>query len=168
MNTIEGFEEAGIVLWNLQQVKTKKLFPSAIYEKQESFPHVKADESRENIMPGTSGENEKQAEKEVSPVAVAEKEVSPQKQAEKIFSPEVAEEKPMVITVGKKKFKLVKFNEAVNEKTRDEKINDILSVPKPKIETRKGGCRVPGLPRCVSSQEFWDRLKAIEDAKKAK
>ena len=116
-NAIEGFEEAGIVLWNPQKVKTKKLFLSAIYEKQESFPHIEADESRENIMPGTSGENEKQAEKEVSPVAVAEKEVSPQKQAEEIFSPEVAEEKPMVITVEKNKFKLVEFNEAVNEKT---------------------------------------------------
>ena len=171
-NAIEGFEEAGIVPWNPNKVKTKKLFPSEIYCKQEPFPQVAADTSinaednRENIVP---------TEKIVSPGKTREKEVSPKEKEvspeEKAISPESSDhkvEKEMVITVGKKKFKLVEVEDIIPEKTRQETIDEVLALPKPKTVQKKGGCRVPGFPRCVSSQEFQDQLKAIEDAKQVK
>ena len=111
---------------------------------------------------------QKTTEKIVSPGKTREKEVSPE---EKAISPESSDhkvEKEMVITVGKMKFKLVEVEDIVPEKTCQETIDEVLALPKLKTVQKKGGCHVPGLPCCVSSQEFRDQLKAIEDAKQAK
>ena len=151
-NAVQGFEKAGIAPWNPQKVKTSKLFPAELYEKQEPMPQVAADnstiESTEEPnaatgtadMPGTSKSNDAAMGKET--------------------------EKPMTITVGKKRFKLIEVEEET-EKTKETKINEVLSTPKPKVK-KQMGCRVPGLPRCVSSQEFRDRVKEIEDKKQVK
>ena len=133
-NAIEGFKEAGIVPWNPNKVKTKKLFPSEIYHKQEPFLQVAADTSmnaednRENIAP---------TEKIVSPEKNREKEVSPE---EKAISPESSDckvKKEMVIAVGKKKFKLVEVEDIVPEKTCQETIDEVLALPK--LKTAKEG-----------------------------
>ena len=72
---------------------------------------------------------------------------------------------PMVISIGKKKFKLIKVEE---EKSDKEKLDEIFAIPKAKKSMKMVGCRMPGLPRCVSSQAFRDKVKEIEDKKKEK
>ena len=88
-----------------------------------------------------------------------------EKTVEKVVEKE--DDKPMVITVGKKRFRLIEVDDEKPKKMRDEMIEEVLEVPKPK-NVKLGPCRVPGLLRCVSSQEFRDLVKEIKDRKKAK
>ena len=53
------------------------------------------------------------------------------------------------------------------KKMREEMIEEVLEIPKLK-NVKLGPCCVPGLLRCVSSQEFRDRVKEIKDRKKVK
>ena len=88
-----------------------------------------------------------------------------EKTVEKVTEKE--DDKPMVITVRKKHFRLIEVDDEKPKKTRDEMIEEVLEVLKPK-NVKLGPCHVPGLLRCVSSQEFRDQVKEIEDRKKAK
>ena len=72
----------------------------------------------------------------------------------------------MIITIGQKQFQLVEVDEKP-KKTRDEMIKEVLEIPKSK-NVKLGPCQVPGLPRCISSQEFRDHVKEIEDRKEKK
>ena len=92
-----------------------------------------------------------------------------EKTTEKVTEKTVEKEddKPMVITVGKKHFRLIEVDDEKPKKTRDEAIEEVLAVPKPK-NVKLGPCHVPSLLRCVSSQEFRDWVKEIEDRKKVK
>ena len=71
----------------------------------------------------------------------------------------------MVISIGKKKFKLIEVKE---EKSDKEKLDEIFAIPKVKKSTKMVGCHMPGLPCCVLSQAFHDKEKEIEDKKKEK
>ena len=156
INAVQGFEKAGIVPWNPDKVKTGKLHPAELYTRQEPMPHVAADNSikeprnEPQVASGTANMPEKVTEKVT------------EKTAEKVIEKE--DDKPMVISVGKKRFRLIEVDDEKPKKTRDETIEEVLEVPKPK-NVKLGPCRVPGLPRCVSSQEFRDWVKEIEDRK---
>ena len=158
INAAQGFQKAGIVPWNPQKVKTGKLYPAELYTRQEAIPHVAADTST----------NEPNDEPHVASGTANVPETSTEKAAEKTAEKTNGNDgnDGMVITVGKKRFRLVEV-EAEEPKTRDEKINEVLEIPKAK-NVKLGPCQVPGLPRCVSSQEFRDRVKEIEDRKKKK
>ena len=55
------------------------------------------------------------------------------------------------------------------EKTSDEVINEVLEIPRVQPKKRKlGPARVPGLSRCVSSEEYINRLREMEEAKAQK
>ena len=174
INAVQGFEKAGIVPWNPDKVKTGKLYPVELYTRQEPMPHVAANNSTNKprnepqVASGTADmpENvmEKTAEKVMEKVMEKTAEKVMEKTVEKVMEKE--DDKPMVITVGKKRFRLIKVDEKP-KKTRDEMIEEVLEVPKPK-NVKLGPCHVPGLPRCVSSQEFRDWVKEIKDRKKAK
>ena len=75
-------------------------------------------------------------------------------------------EEPMFVKIGNKKFRLVKEKEKDTIESQTVKVNEILEVPKPK--KRMGGVRVSGLPHCVSSSQFRDAIKAVEDKKREK
>ena len=157
INAVQSFEKAGIVPWNPDKVKTGKLYHAELYTRQEPMPHVAADNSINEprndpqVASGTANMPEKVTEKTVEKVM--------EKRMEK------EDNKPMVITVGKKCFRLIEVDDEKPKKMRDEMIEEVLEVPKPR-NVKVGPCRVPGLPRCVSSQEFRDRVKEIKDRKK--
>ena len=144
-------------------MKTGKLYPVELYTRQEPMPHVAADNSiteprnEPQVASSTADMPEKVMEKTVEKVM--------EKTVEKVTEKE--DYKPMVITVGKKHFRLIEVNDEKPKKTRDEMIEEVLEVPKPK-NVKLEPCHVPGLPKCVSSQEFRDRVKGIEGRKKAK
>ena len=71
----------------------------------------------------------------------------------------------MVITIGKKKFKMVEVVDEGRDCSCDEKIADVLKIPVVKPKT-KMGVRMPRLPCCVSDRKFQDILKEKEDKKK--
>ena len=155
INAVQGFEKAGIIPWNPDKVKMGKLYPAELYTRQEPMPHVAADNSI----------NEPRNEPQVASSTANMPEKVMEKTAEKVIEKE--DDKPMVITVRKKRFRLIKVDDKKPKKMRDETIEEVLEVPKPK-NVKLGPCHVPGLLRCVSSQEFRDRVKEIEDRKKAK
>ena len=66
------------------------------------------------------------------------------------------EQQPLHLTIGGKKYKLVKEKETVDE---------ILATPKAKV-LRMGGAHMQGLPQCISSQEHHSIIKVKEDKKK--
>ena len=167
INAVQGFEKAGIIPWNPDKVKMGKLYPAELYTRQEPMPHVAADNSineprnEPQVASSTANMPEKVTEKVTEKTA----EKVTEKTAEKVIEKE--DDKPMVITVRKKRFRLIKVDDKKPKKMRDETIEEVLEVPKPK-NVKLGPCRVPGLPRCVLSQEFRDWVKEIEDRKKAK
>ena len=171
INAVQGFKKAGIVPWNPDKVKTGKLYPAELYTRQEPMPHVAADNSinelrnEPQVTSGTANMPEKMTEKTAEKMTGKTAEKMMGKTAEKMTEKE--DDKPMVITVGKKCFRLIEVDDEEPKKTRDETIEEVLEVPKPK-NVKLGPCRVPGLLRCVSSQEFRDRVKEIKDRKKAK
>ena len=179
INAVQGFEKAGIVPWNPDKVKTGKLYPAELYTRQEPMPHVAADNSineprnEPQVASGTADMPEKVTEKTVEKVMEKTVETVTEKTVEKVMEKTVEkmmekeDNKPIVITVRKKHFRLIEVDEEKPKKTRDETIEEVLEVPKPK-NVKLGPCRVPGLLRCVSSQEFRDQVKEIEDRKKAK
>ena len=163
INAVQGFEKAGIVPWNPDKVKMGKLYPAELYTRQEPMPHVTADNSineprnEPQKASGTADMPEKVMAKTVEKVM--------EKTAEKVMEKE--DDKLMVITVRKKCFRLIEVDDKKPKKMRYEAIEEVLAVPKPK-NVKLGPCHVPGLPKCVSSQEFRDWVKEIEDRKKAK
>ena len=136
--------------WNPSKVKTKKLIPGELYNPPEPLPLVEADKSFMEVTPSMSNED-------------ATDEPSGEQQVEQ--QSEKQGEKPMVITTDKKTFKLVEGKE---EKTDEEKMNEVFTLPKPKKMTKMAGCHIPGLLRCISSQAFQDKVHEIKDRKKAK
>ena len=150
-NAVEGFECSGIVPWNPEKVRTKKLILGELYEPPEDPPLIAADKSFNEPRPSTSN---------------AENEVGWQVEREGKKKPEEKPNRdPMVISIGKKKFKLIEVEE---EKSDKEKLDEIFAIPKAKKSTKMVGCRMPGLPHCVSSQAFRDKVKEIKDKKKEK
>ena len=155
INAVQGFEEAGIIPWNPQKVKTGKLYPAELYTRQDPMPHMAADTSTNeptaepSMASGTANVPEKAMEKATEKVTQkvtkkAMEKVTTQKHAEKQDKNE-----GMIITIGQKRFQLVEVDEKP-KKMRDETIEEVLEIPKPK-NVKLGPCRVPGLPRCVSS-----------------
>ena len=72
----------------------------------------------------------------------------------------------MVITNGKKKFKMVEVVDEGGDHSHDEKIANVLKIPAVKPKMEMGGVRIPGLPCCVCDKKFQDVLKEKEDKKK--
>ena len=68
-------------------------------------------------------------------------------------------------SIRKKKFKLIEVEE---EKSYKEKLDKIFAILKAKKSTKMVRCHMPGLPCCVSSQTFCDKVKEIKDKKKEK
>ena len=64
------------------------------------------------------------------------------------------EQEPMVITIGKKKFKMVEVVDEGRDHSCDQKIADVLKIPAVKPKTKMGGVRMPRLPHCVSDKKF--------------
>ena len=64
------------------------------------------------------------------------------------------EQEPMVITIGKKKFKMVEVVDEGGDCSHDEKIADVLKIPAVKPKMKMGGVRIPRLPHCVSDKKF--------------
>ena len=75
------------------------------------------------------------------------------------------EQEPMVITIGKKKFKMVEVVHEGGDHSHDEKIADVLKIPAVKSKMKMGGVRIPGLPH-VSDKKFQDILKEKDKKKK--
>ena len=127
----------------------KKLIPGELYKPPEDLPLITADKSFNEPRPSTSN---------------AENEVKRQVECEGKKKPkEKPNRDPMVITIGKKKFKLIEVEE---EKSDKEKLDEIFAIPKAKKSMKMVGCCMPGLPHCVLSQAFCDKVKEIEDKKK--
>ena len=132
----------------------KKLIPGELYEPPKLLPLIKDDKSFTNAIPSTSTANvDKQAERQV----VRQSEKEGKKQGKK-----QVERQPMVISIDKKKLQLIKVKE---EKSNKEKMDEIFAIPKVKKSTKVVGCHMPGLPHCILSQAFCDKVKEIEDKK---
>ena len=134
INAVQGFEKAGIIPWNPDKVKTGKLYPAELYTRQEPMPHVAADNSTNKprnepqVASNTADMPENVMEKTAENVM--------EKTVEKVMEKE--DDKPMVITVGKKRFRLIKVDEKP-KKTRDEMIEEVFEVPKLK-NVKLGPC----------------------------
>ena len=136
-------------------MRTKKLIPGELYEPPKDLPLVTADKSFNEPRPSTSN-----AENEVKQQVKREGKKKPKEKPE-----EKPNRDPVVISIGKKKFKLIKVEE---EKSDKEKLDKIFAIPKAKKSMKMVGCCMPGLPHCVLSQAFCDKVKEIEDKKKEK
>ena len=103
---------------------------------------------------GTANVPEEAMEKATEKATEKVMEKATEKAMEKVTTQKHAEKQDknegMIITIGQKRFRLVEVDE---QKTRDETIDKVLEIPKPK-NVKLGPCQVPGLPQCVSSQEF--------------
>ena len=129
----------------------KKLIPGELYEPPKDLPLIAADKSFNEPRPSTSN-----AENEVERQVKCEGKKKPKEKPNR---------DPMVISIGKKKFKLIEVKE---EKSDKENLDKIFAIPKAKKSKKMVGCHMPGLPRCVSSQAFCDKVNEIEDKKKEK
>ena len=79
--------------------------------------------------------------------------------------------KPMVIVIGKKRFKLTEVEDEDNKgdaapKDKKSMIDEILKLPGVKEKKQMGGAWMQGLPCCVSDEQFRAILKEKEDKKK--
>ena len=108
-----------------------KLYPAELYTRQEPMPHVAA----ENSINEPRNEPQVASSTANMPEKVMEKVM--EKTAEKVIEKE--DDKPMVITVGKKHFRLIEVDDEKPKKTRDEMIEEVLEVPKPK-NVKLGPC----------------------------
>ena len=99
------FSCIGIVPWNLEKVQMKKLIPGKLYEPPEELPLSEADKSFNKPRLSTSNA-ENEVEWQVKWIG--------EKQGEKQHEKK-PEREPKVISIRKKKFKLIKVEEEKSE-----------------------------------------------------
>ena len=178
-HAIRGFKLSGIYLLNPAKVKMGKLAPSSLYTKQDQLPDI-ANESfmnePEGIVADANVAKIPQPNEAVTPMKAdgngMKKWDEPQPLTSQVIQ-DIKEDfkKPMVIVIGKKRFKLTEVEDEDNKgdtalKYKKSMINEILKLPEVKEKKWMGGAQMQGLPPCVSNEQFWVILKAKEDKKK--
>lgn len=70
---------------------------------------------------------------------------------------------PMVVTIRKKKFKMVEVVNEAGDQSQEQTIDEVLKIPAAKPKVKMGGARVPGLPHCILDMKFPAVLKEKEE-----
>ena len=188
-HAIWGFELSGIYLLNPAKVKMGKLAPSSLYAKQDQLPEI-ANESftnePERIVEDANVAKIPQPNEAVTLMQAdgngmkKHDEPQPLTSQPSTSQPSMSQlmkdlkedfKKPMVIVIGKKRFKLTEVEDEDNAgdtalKDKKSMIDEILKLPEVKEKKWMGGVQMQGLPCCVSDEWFRVILKVKEDKKK--
>ena len=136
--------------------------PSSIYEQQDPLPEINDSVNEpvnDDVTEPQEGDVPIQVSDEPQPSTSARGTSSNETIAPVFKQPKPKtgfEQQPLRLTIGGKKYKLVKEQESVDE---------ILTTLKAKV-SRMGGAQMQGLPQCISGQEYCSIIKAKEDKKK--
>ena len=144
-----------------------KLAPSSVYAKQDQLPEI-ANKSftnePERIVKDANVAKIPQPNEAVTPMQAIgngmKNHNEPQPSTSQVMK-DIKEDfkKPMVIIIGKKRFKLIEVEDEDNKgdaalKDKKSVIDEILKVLEVKEKKQMGGVWMQGLPHCVSDEQF--------------
>ena len=163
-NAVSSFEELGLFPWNPAKLDTKKLFASKLFDPRDNPPMIPmTDRSLVEETGETSGRRSVEATS-TSPPEDDVTSATPPEPSTSSTPKESRKERPKRIQVDGEWYDLVPM-----KKTMEEVLDESLAIPQvPQKKKRLGPAQVPGLSRCVSSQEWIDKLNAAKAEKEAK